>query len=94
MSLTDAQIYVAAAVRQVDTVARSLERLAERLRRLAERYEMAGNARGGAVGVAAEVVNEYTQSIGGNGTYLWGVIRDAQELDAFFRAGEGKGGSE
>lgn len=94
--MTDEEVYVQEAVRSVDTVARGLERLAARLRMLAERYATVGTStndhvvRSGCVGVAAEVVNEYTQGVGSNGTYLWGVIRSAQGVDDYRRTLRGE----
>lgn len=96
--MTDEEVYVRQAVRDVDTVARNLERLAGRLRELAQRYEslsLATNVnviRSGAVGIAAEVVNEYTQGVGNNGTHIWQVIRGAQDLDEYRRTPPLRGG--
>lgn len=93
--MTDEEVYVREAVRYVDTVARRLEGLASRLRQAAERYVTLGASanehvvRSGCVGVAAEVVNEYTQGVGSNGTYLWGVINSAREVDDYRRTARG-----
>jgi hypothetical protein len=95
--MTDEEVCVREAVRSVDTVARGLERLANRLREIANRYESVGSstnkhvALSGCVGVAAEVVNEFTQGVGNNGTHIWQVIRSAQAVDDFRRAGELRG---
>lgn len=89
--MTDEEVYIQQAVRNVDSVARGLERLAERLRKLAERYVNSGETLGGAVNVAAEVVNQFTQSVGNQGSHLWDAIRAAQDLDDHRRASELRG---
>jgi len=80
-------IYITQAERSVEVIAHNLERLASRLRTLAGGYQhltVTTNPhvlRSGAVGVAAEIINEYTNGVGNNGTHLWDVIRNAQALD-------------
>lgn len=85
--MTDEEVYVDEAIRNVDTVAQGLERLAVRLRETAQQYATVGRsnnehlARSGCIGVAAELISQYAQGVGNNGTHLWGLVRSAQAVD-------------
>lgn len=74
-------IEVANLVRLASVTAEKLERVAKEIRRHAE-YFAKTDLRGGATGVAADIVNDYVQGIGSPGTFLWTIVRDAAELDA------------
>lgn len=67
-------------VRMTGTVAGKLRTLADNLDRVAEGFRKP-NLRGGATGVAADIVNDYVQGFGPQGTFLWTIVRDAAELD-------------
>lgn len=79
MSETVDPLYVRDVVHQVDVMAERLEKLAERLRLRAKAF---ANPHVNAVGLAADLVSDYTQGVGSQGTYLWGLVTDARTLDA------------
>lgn len=83
--LTDEEVYVRNAQHQAEVVAQKLETLAARLRQLGESGFNSTNRRTGAVGVAADIVSEFTQGVGNIGTFLWGVVHNAEHLDRYRR---------
>lgn len=74
-------IEVANLIRITTVVAEKLETLAARLRKEAEHFKRR-DLRGGASGVAADIVNDYVQGVGNQGTFLWTIVRDAAVMDA------------
>lgn len=78
---------VANLVRLANTTAEKLEKVAKEIRRHAE-YFARTDLRGGATGVAADIVNDYVQGTGSPGTFLWTIVKDAADLDARRKAEE------
>ena len=80
---TIAQAYGRDAARSVESIAAELETLAARLRL----YKPALTRAGGEGGrVAADIVNEYTQGVGTNGTRLYNLVTTAADSDRHFAA--------
>jgi hypothetical protein len=77
---SDRELRVDELVRQTGTVTHYLRELADRLDRTAEAFRDP-NVRGGAAGVAADIVNIYVQGCGPQGTFLWTIVRESAELD-------------
>jgi hypothetical protein len=71
---------VASLIRLTSVTAEKLEILAGRLRKSAEHFKKR-DLRGGATGVAADIVNDYVQGVGSQGTFLWSIVRDAAVMD-------------
>lgn len=76
--MTDEDIYIECARREYETVAKKLEQLAVRVR---EQGQYVGTGRASAVSRAADLMSEFTQGVGNIGTFLWGVVHNAEHLD-------------
>lgn len=79
---TDDEAYVLAARRHYETVATKLEELAADIR---QRGAYVGSGKRTAVAHAADAMSEFTQGVGGIGSFLWGIVHDAEHLDRFRR---------
>lgn len=75
---TDAGVYAQDAMRSVETIARELEELAGRLRAQVSGFN---NPNLSAVGLAADIVSDYTQGVGSRGTRLWTLVHAAGLVD-------------
>jgi hypothetical protein len=87
---TDDEAYVQAAQRHYETVATKLEQLAAEIR---ERGGRVGSGNRTAVAHAADAMSEFTQGVGGIGSFLWGIVHDAEHLDRFRRESAASGSS-
>jgi hypothetical protein len=84
------EVYVRRAQGQVESIAGALERLAGNLRKRVGQFA-APSPTGGAVYVAVDVVNTFTETVGRIGVALPGVMLEAWELDQFRAVLRGEG---
>jgi hypothetical protein len=68
--------YAKSAQRDAQAVAGKLRALADRIDQLATAFPATDRP----VSLAADIVNDYTQGVGGVGTHLWSLVKDAEDL--------------
>jgi len=83
-SRTEEDDRVADLTRLADAMARALEAAASRIRMEAQSFAKDG-LRSGAVGVAADVVQEFVNAPRSASVYLWDLATEAAKLDAHRR---------